>query len=88
VAQPLVKSELSPTNGIDEAVTRLERAFARLEAASKRAATDQLSLKADTEKLNLLLCETKEKSAQLKEVATAVIKRLDHTIGKLEATQA
>jgi multidrug resistance efflux pump len=84
VAQPLVKSDPAQTSGIDAAAMRLQQALERLEAAVVSASAEHHSLKAGHEKLNLLLREAEEKSTQLRQVTGTVIKRLNHTIDKLE----
>jgi exonuclease VII small subunit len=80
--------EESFASGIDLAASRLEQAFHRLEQAVAKAAASQHSLKVDREKLNHLLQAADEKITSLREVATAVSVRLDHTIGVLEALDA
>jgi exonuclease VII small subunit len=88
VAQPLEKPSSDhdggTLNGIDAAALKLERAFARLESAVSRASEGHHSLKADGDKLNLLLREADKEIVRLKEVAGTVSKRLDRTIGMLE----
>jgi exonuclease VII small subunit len=87
MAQPLARQEPNVNNGIEAAAQNLEKAFARLEAAVAHVSTRQNSLKEAQEKLNHLLQEANEKSAQLKQVTGTVIKRLNHTIEKLESAE-
>jgi exonuclease VII small subunit len=83
VAQPLPKPE-ETSSGIDDAVSRLEQAFLRLEAAVETSRKGNHSLKADNEKLNHLLHDADEEIGRLREAVYTVTERLDRTIGMLE----
>ena len=87
MAQPLAKPDLGPVSSLDAAASRVEEAFLRLEVAVKRAREGQHSLKADHEKLNLLLRKAEEETARLRQVAGAVSERIDRTIATLEKTE-
>ncbi len=92
MAQPLAKSpqansESGAISGIEAAGLRLEQAFARLDAAVTHATSGHHSLKADHEKLNLLLRASEAEIGHLKKVAATVCARLDKTIGALESIE-
>ncbi len=74
-------------NGIDASAARLEQAFRRLEGVTARIGTGYASLKADKEKLNLLLQDSEREIVKMREVVSHVNNRLDHTIATLEALE-
>lgn len=79
--------EIDAANGIDASAARLEQAFRRLEAATSRISTGYESLKADKEKLNLLLQDSEREIVKMREIVSHVNNRLDHTIATLEALE-
>lgn len=97
MAQPLPITDFEAThfdmepsstmNGIDASAARLEQAFRRLEAATARTGTGYASLKADKEKLNLLLQDSEREIVKMREIVSHVNNRLDHTISTLEALE-
>lgn len=83
MAQPLPKFD-ETSSGIDESVLRLEQAFQRLEQAVGYTRTGHNSLRADREKLNLLLQDADGEIGRLKQAVHTVSRRLDETIATLE----
>lgn len=87
MAQALATLDDTMESGIDAAVARLEQAFLRIESAVGNVRRDFRSLTLDNEKLNRLLREADDKMLRLKDVTGEVSRRLDRTIGALEALE-
>lgn len=79
--------DMEPSSSFDASAARLEQAFRRLETVTARIGTGYASLKADKEKLNLLLQDSEREIVKMREIVSHVNNRLDHTIATLEALE-